>query len=477
MSRLINTTEETGGVCGPAAAAVCLAALLCGCSDSIREYTSLKRLLPESEKPLVLSGNPERDGRAAAAAGEELSEADWRVLEKIAPRSIWRRIMEAQAAAKNRAADSPDVQDSAAAPRPTECGESMDDVPIIEQADGDIRILYRLRHYGGVDVQSSRDGSSNRRSVKTTKVDLKPLVQLVAERLGKEGTVSALAGDNMLVITCPLALKEGVLALLAGLDKAKRQVEITARIFEVSHDFDFQYGANAVIKHLSNTEGQALASGFNAHSFAGAIVDPLNGTVPNPGSALGLIQAFEGAGLRFEAVFQALVETGLVKVVSSPRMTVASGQTAYMMAGQELPIHEGRIANDQLVTQKIIYKPIGVQLHITPQTIGPDSVKLHVLTVVSAISGFAPLATLNEHEPAATIINPILDSREAETFVDVRHGNTLVVGGMRMVRKVTRESKVPGLGDIDFLGWLFKSHRSQKQITDLYFFVTPRLVQ
>jgi type II secretory pathway component GspD/PulD (secretin) len=47
---------------------------------------------------------------------------------------------------------------------------------------------------------------------------------------------------------------------------------------------------------------------------------------------------------------------------------------------------------------------------------------------------------------------------------------------LRMIRTTTRESKVPGLGDIPGLGWLFKNHRSQKQQTDLYFFVTPTLL-
>ena len=54
--------------------------------------------------------------------------------------------------------------------------------------------------------------------------------------------------------------------------------------------------------------------------------------------------------------------------------------------------------------------------------------------------------------------------------------NTLVFGGLRMIRTTSRESKLPGLGDIPLLGNLFKNHRSQKQQTDLYFFVTPQLL-
>ena len=55
-------------------------------------------------------------------------------------------------------------------------------------------------------------------------------------------------------------------------------------------------------------------------------------------------------------------------------------------------------------------------------------------------------------------------------------GTTLVISGLRMVRTTTREEKVPGLGELPILGWLFKNHRTQQQQTDLYFFLTPTLL-
>ena len=65
----------------------------------------------------------------------------------------------------------------------------------------------------------------------------------------------------------------------------------------------------------------------------------------------------------------------------------------------------------------------------------------------------------------------------SETFVTVPNESTLVIGGLRMVRTISRERKTPGLGDLTGLGWFFKSHRSQNHVSDLYFFVTPRLIK
>jgi type II secretory pathway component GspD/PulD (secretin) len=117
-----------------------------------------------------------------------------------------------------------------------------------------------------------------------------------------------------------------------------------------------------------------------------------------------------------------------------------------------------------------------VQLYITPQAVGPNRVKLHAISIVSAVSGFTPVPTLNGNNPVQTLINPVIESREAETAVTIDDGDTLVISGLRMIRTTTRENKVPGLGDIPVLGWLFKNHRSQQQMTDLYFFVTPTLL-
>ena len=101
---------------------------------------------------------------------------------------------------------------------------------------------------------------------------------------------------------------------------------------------------------------------------------------------------------------------------------------------------------------------------------------MHVLTSVTAISGFAPLVTMSGGTASEMLTNPVIDSREAETFVTVPNSSTLVMGGMRMIRTVVRERKIPGLADIKFLEWLFKSHRSQNEVTDLYFFIQPRII-
>ncbi len=465
-------------------AAVLAAVLASGCNESIRQYVELGEWYRKPDNPMIISGQPDEDLNAYRGSFDELSEADWRALERVAPRPIWQKIADLQETftggdqtAPGRLVEQAGAE-TAAASAPEE-NEIPPDMATTMLPNGKMRIFYPLRNYGGPTISTKEDRDTQERSITKNPTDLAPLAALIGQDLGENGTVTPMPNKNALVITCVPEMKDSVLTFLAEADRQPNQVEITARIFEVSHDFDFQYGAKTIIQHIASDNKQGLATAFSAKDFANAVIDPLAGNVVDPGGALRLMQVLQDAGITLDATFEALASTGLIKVVAAPRMTVDAGQTASMEAGQELPIETAIIRNEgRLVTQKLVYKPIGVKFYITPQAVGTGTIKLHVITSLSAISGFSPLPTLESgFESHRQLINPTIDTREAETYVTISDGNTLVIGGMKMVRTVSRESKVPWLGDTEALGWLFKNQRSQKQVNDLYFFVTPKIIQ
>ena len=449
---------------------------------------------PEGEinPPLVISNNVDRDSRALAVADERLSDTDWKRLEKLGPRPAWEQLAlrksqqpqskpgrRGNGSIGSRASTQPGAEIATTQPTtgPTTrpMGSFGDDaelpVEIVELPDGKLRMIWVLQSYGGTTIKSDRNKGTTRREVEINPPDLKPLVDVITPALGAGGMVIPLPKENTLVITCAKEMKTSVLDLLASLDVPPRQVQITAKIFEVSRDFDFQQGTELLLNRLANDGTQTLISNFSAKRF----LDSVGGTTPAQGSVLRLMHAFADAGVSVDVSFQLLADAGLINVVSSPRMTVAVGQTGYMLAGQELPIQSANIVNNVLQTATS-YKPVGVQLYVTPQAVGPNRVKLHTISIVSSVSGFAPLPTLEGHNNPRTLLNPIIDSREAETAVTVDDGSTLVISGLRMIRTTTRENKIPGLGDLPLVGWLFKNHRSQQQQTDLYFFLTPTLL-
>jgi type II secretory pathway component GspD/PulD (secretin) len=448
-----------------------LALVASGCTDSMQQYVKLAGWSHSPDEPVVISGNSESDISAFKGSFQEMSKADWRVLEKIAPKPIWERI------ARFQYQKPPKKVTAAAATKIPSTPRQR--IPVTKLLNGKVRFFYIFRHIGGPKITTLRDPQTKERSVVTRAGDLNAITKLLVQNLGDKASLTALPARNGLSVTCAPAVMNEVAAIISDADIAPRQVEISARIFEVSHDFDFQYGAKTVVNHIASDNTQGVASAFSARNFINAVADPVVGNLPDPGGAMRLMQVMQSAGITLDLTFQALANSGMVKVVAAPRMTVDSGQTAYMQAGQEMPIQTAEIHREQaVVTRKLIYKPIGVQMHVTPRATGTDSVKLHVVTSLSAISGFSPLPTMNsDFVPNQAMINPIIDSREAITHVTIKNKNTLVIGGMKMIRKISRESKIPGLGDIAFIEWLFKNQRSQKQVNDLYFFVTPRLTQ
>jgi hypothetical protein len=482
--------------------------LLAGCAST----PTWQNDNPAGSLPVV-STDPARDGSALAETQRQLTDVRWQVIERKGPKTATEQFdifhrppvtkptnVKALPGSEPRSSEdapivrghvtisiptsgsvsstqptthpvSPAVAETAVLPVYSEDGLPVEIVPLM---DGRIRMIWTLRNYGGTNVTSSRDPVSSRRTVAIAPPDLVPLVAVLQQQLGATGNVTPLPRENTIVVTCERSMKSPMLDILAKLDVAPRQVEIAARIFEVSRDFDFQQGARVLGRHVGAHGSETGLSVFDSKA-AQAVGAAATAAVPAAGSVISLVKVFEGMGLSLDASFQILADEGMIRMVSSPRMTVAAGQTGYMLAGQELPIQTSNFVNNVLQASTT-YKPVGVQMYITPQAVGANRIKLHTISIVSAVSGFTPVPSLSGNNSSHFMLNPVIDSREAETAVTVENGSTLVISGLRMSRTTTREEKVPGLGDLPLLGWMFKNHHSQQQMTDLYFFLTPTLI-
>ena len=115
----------------------------------------------------------------------------------------------------------------------------------------------------------------------------------------------------------------------------------------------------------------------------------------------------------------------------------------------------------------IEFKPVGVKMNIIPVIAGTDSVLLQVYADVSAVTSFA------NTEP---VVTPITSQRTAVTTVYLKNQHSLLIGGLKSVSQIESETKVPLLGDIPILGFLFRSTSTTRQETSVAFQITPRIV-
>jgi pilus assembly protein CpaC len=168
-------------------------------------------------------------------------------------------------------------------------------------------------------------------------------------------------------------------------------------------------------------------------------------------------------------VIRAMQEKGLFQSLAEPNLIATNGKEASFLAGGEYPypvVQAGASGN----SISIQFKEFGVRLNFTPTVLGGDLINLKVRPEVSALD-FNNAITLDGFRI------PALSTRRTETEVELRDGQTFAIAGLLNNTVTDSMRKIPGIGDIPILGWLFKSKAMQKAQTELVVMITPSIVR
>ena len=313
--------------------------------------------------------------------------------------------------------------------------------------------------------------------------------KLLTER-GKAGLAINKTAGLIQVTDRPSALKrvEDYLKQLTG--AVARQVDIEAKLYDVTLGSQFQFGINwskvAVVGGgLFGAGAIPLGAGPTTTSFPpGALPDVVPPLTPgagfSPGGGFGGQQSAISLGFgnsRAQAVLQALQEQGEVSVISQPRLRALNNQTAIMKVGTDRPfftrqtqtISSGAGISEQSGdTLSII--TVGTVLAVTPQVGGDGWI---TLDITPAITSFVD----EIKSPSGQSSAPILDIKQSSTIVRLRDGETIVMGGLIQNSSAKTIRKIPLLGDIPLLGKLFQGRAHARQKKELVIFLTPTIVQ
>jgi type II secretory pathway component GspD/PulD (secretin) len=245
------------------------------------------------------------------------------------------------------------------------------------------------------------------------------------------------------------------------------QIEITVQVIEYSNADALAFGVrpiDAVTPTLKNLSSNQLVQAYTS-SFP--LRQPLVGS--SPVTDVGLF-TFGGIhdSWQLNAVLEALEANNLADISSSPKLVVRNGGVASISTLTQIPFPKAKIS--QLGTQvatDIDFKPVGVRMNIIPVIAGTDSVLLQIYADVSAVTSFA------QTDP---VVTPIISQRQAVTTVYLKNKHSLLIGGLKTISQIDSETKVPLLGDIPLLGFLFRSTSTSRQETSVAFQITPRIV-
>ena len=289
--------------------------------------------------------------------------------------------------------------------------------------------------------------------------------------LSSRGSVLAEPRTNQLFISdLPQRLTE-VQKMLTQLDIPVRQVLIEARIVEADDQFGqslgVRLGAGLAMPLRVNQRANTLALGAgNAETGAGVVT---GNQVKLPAGSAGqtlntptsfAVSLFNAAADRFINVeISALEADGRGKVVSRPRVVTADQTKALIEQGTELPYQTASASGATSIT----FRKANLKLEVTPQITPDGSVVLEVDVNRDSVGQITP---------AGFAIN----TKHVKTQVRVEDGGTVVLGGIFEETDRNNEAKVPGLGDVPGLGWLFKNRDKAQRKSELLIFLTPRVM-
>ena len=279
---------------------------------------------------------------------------------------------------------------------------------------------------------------------------------------------------SQLVVSATEKEQEAVAKLVVQLDTMTKQVLIEAKLVETSQNPQTIKGIN----WAGTLAAQKVAFGNNNQDGpvpADSTLAPLTTLWPKmimQGGSFSPATAFLNAdGL--SATLSFLNQQADSKVISTPRAVTLDNEEAQLSVTRANPIFattagtQGSPGGSQ-----VTYTNLGVILHVTPRISANNYVNLHVVPEVSRVSGVARkivAGTLNEAD--------IYDIRRIETRVMIPSGNTLVMGGLVSDGTTTGNVKVPILGDIPWIGMLFRQDSKKREESNLIVFITPTIVE
>jgi type IV pilus assembly protein PilQ len=282
-----------------------------------------------------------------------------------------------------------------------------------------------------------------------------PLGQAHSARLlTARGSAIADARTNQLFVTDVSARLEQVQRMVDLIDIPLRQVMIEARIVEASDSFGKTLGAKLALGDRPLSVGERLQASGPVLSLPAA---GLQGVDP-AGIALTLYNAAKTSLIAAE--LSALEANGQGKIVASPRIVTGDQAKAVIEQGTELPY---QVASTNSNAHSISFRKANLRLEVTPQITPEGSIVLDLDINKDSVGQVTPAGFA-------------IDTKHISTQVRVDDGGTVVIGGIFELNELDNQAKVPGWGDIPWLGRLFGQQMRKHLKQELMVFITPKML-
>lgn len=300
---------------------------------------------------------------------------------------------------------------------------------------------------------------------------------------GGEISITADKATNSLVIVASPSDYRSLLNVIKQLDRRRTQVYVEAMIVEASINDLQELGTKwrvtaekdgepvfiAGFGEMNTAAIETILTGLTGITLGGMgnFLDVPISTVDENGNVVSSTLTIPG----FAALFALNEFQGAINVLSTPQILTSDNQEAEIVVGENVPFitrMESDPTRDISVFSTVERKDVGIILRLTPQVTEGDHVRLEIYQEISAIIDQADIVDIS--------VGPSTTKRSTKTTVVVQDNQTVVIGGLMEERLEEKINKVPLLGDIPLLGWLFKNKSYEKKKVNLFVFLSPHVI-
>ncbi len=281
-----------------------------------------------------------------------------------------------------------------------------------------------------------------------------------------QAMISADPETRRLIVITDDDTSQFISQVITNLDRPKPQVLIKVVFLEVTHRKGSDIGIEGARSKEMGGGNTGVVNQIFGLSSQGA--NPSTPTITRSGAGI-----YQVLGTDFQATLRAIAEAGKTEVLSRPSILARNNQQAVITVGKEVPlITNTRFDENNNQINTISYQDVGIILRVTPFISTDGMVEMIVSPEISDLTEQTVPISGGSNPVGA----PVISKRSADTVVVTPDGQTVIIGGLMSNTKSSIDSKIPILGDIPFLGNLFKRKLRAEEKTELMIFLTPHVV-
>ncbi len=314
-----------------------------------------------------------------------------------------------------------------------------------------------------------------------TYADIKEVEKALSKFISQRGSISTNPGTSNIIVTDTESKIKAIDTFIAEIDRITPQILVEARIYDITCtdklDLGVEWNAGRNTQYYSGGEAVIPPGTLGANPTGDTspfTTGVFTGATGKTAGTSGLLKfGWLKNNLDIDVLIRAQQNLVNAKLLANPRILVLDNETAQIEITSEIPYQELTETSGGGNIGSTSFKNIGVMLKVTPHLTRDEKIRLKVVPEFSVKTGDVTFSQSGGFEYPV----PIVDKRTAQTTLLIDNGRTVVLGGMRKKEAIKAVNKIPLLGDIPILGYLFRFEGEDVVNSELVVFITPFVVE